>query len=1460
MIQSLIPMSVLKPLFFLPCLLFSLALGQTYLATYTADVGNPGGLNLELDPETTGWTSVLPAGAGANAWSTTQTVPFPVDYFGAGYTDFLVSYHGVLTFTTAPVPALPGANAALPTASLPPLSIAAFWDAFTDTPPMGPDDQVLTKTFGVAPNRQFWVKWTSVEYGDPAGASNSTFAIVFDEASGDIHLVDMASDNAANSRVTIGLQNSPTCAAAYGDASQALNGNSPAYGDNDVYTFSAETLDGTYTVGGANPDFLTLGNAAAALGCGIGGPVQLDLRDGTYAEQLRLPSIPGASASDSVLIQSESGDSSAVLLDWPPSQGSNYVLYLDGTDHLTLRGLTLQRSGTGSKADSRLLWLDNDTDSCRITRCRFVGSDTASHENRELIYLANDDAIGLEITENALLYGDQGVFLQASFLYTTTGVRIADNQFTDQHHRALSLQYLVAPTLQGNAISSNSASASYRAINLLTGRNAFTLTNHQITTPTYGLYVMGNALVAPGHPQVANNFITGGSQAAIFLENADSLDLYHNTLVVNDIFNPALQVANNAAGHHLINNLLVNQGFGTLLRLGANAATAVFATCDHNNWYSEGTTHFEQSSTFYADLCAWQSATGLDGQSQNKSPLFQTAGSYDAASPFLQVGTPLPSVGTDLLGQARSLSAPSMGAYEISAPTGPPLAGTYVIGACQDYADFSEAALALATFGVSDTVVFDVESGTYAEQVRFTGANGASGANPVIFRAQSGDSADVWLSWPSSASAADNYTLQLDGVDHLQFEDLSLRRSGSQPYGAVVALRGDADSLTLARVHLVGGDGLGSDASLILAQGADADSLTLTDSRLSGGAYGLYLDGLSLADPQQGHLIRDNVVTGQTVGGIWLRHQRADTLHGNQIALGVNGDGLHLQASQGGHQLTANRIDLSSGGRALVLTDVGGTLGSEVLVANQRLSVDGNGVNRTGLAVNGSSDYVQVYHNSALVSGDALSNRYAYYTNATGANHTLRNNLFVNTASGFAIFCTNAVGLGDSDYNGLYNNLGALAYFDGAGYADLAAWQAATGGDANSLSVDPLFDGGGDLQVAAVELNGAGVPLTEVPRDYQDEVRDLSAPDLGADEFTPQIYTLSTDVCVSAGDIVSTGSGQWQYIYANRQLVAALNDQGNTLGTVSTELYLHSGTVRQVPGSSRYLDRNWSVQTTGAISSGNVLLRLYYLDSELAALIAADPTVTAAGDLGSTRYSGANQNCDFADNQAGNSYYTFYPAPDVADGLVYGGDHYAEVPVESFSEFYLTGQGIVLPVEGLNLVAEQAGTGVKLHWQVARGENVSHFEVARAEGNGDFAVIGQVDAPARLSQAAFAFADEQALALGASTLRYRLRVVDLDGQAQLSPTVQVHLTAPQASLRLFPNPSPGPCRLRFQAAASGPVQVRVSDAMGRVVYQRQVPAAPSVQLDLPAQAWPAGIYGVELRQGGQRWRQALIRR
>ncbi len=134
-------------------------------------------------------------------------------------------------------------------------------------------------------------------------------------------------------------------------------------------------LCGTYTIGGANPDFASFTDAALALNnAGVACPVVFKVRNGNYDEQMRLFKIPGASAVNTVTFESESGDSSKVQLHYKVSNPTNdYSIKFSGAEHVIIRKITVQRTNgfvalVSDDQSSNILLEGNDLFSLIIQR------------------------------------------------------------------------------------------------------------------------------------------------------------------------------------------------------------------------------------------------------------------------------------------------------------------------------------------------------------------------------------------------------------------------------------------------------------------------------------------------------------------------------------------------------------------------------------------------------------------------------------------------------------------------------------------------------------------------------------------------------------------------------------------------------------------------------------------------------------------------------------------------------------------------------------------------------------------------------------------------------------------------------------------------------------------------------------------------------------------------------------
>lgn len=221
------------------CVVFFNTYAQTnYTITYTANAGNPGGINTDNDDIVTGWTPLINPSILSNQWSTSVTLPFAFSYFGNPVTEFKASANGLVTFNAATT-VLPNNNENLPTATLPDSTIACFWDAFTNAPPTLSNDYVVYKTWGTAPNRQLWIKWVSFKIGAPS-QSNTTFACVLEETTNNIYMVECHATATPLLTLTTGLQLTSNRAIQHGNKNkpQTVNSSATLTTDNDYYTFS----------------------------------------------------------------------------------------------------------------------------------------------------------------------------------------------------------------------------------------------------------------------------------------------------------------------------------------------------------------------------------------------------------------------------------------------------------------------------------------------------------------------------------------------------------------------------------------------------------------------------------------------------------------------------------------------------------------------------------------------------------------------------------------------------------------------------------------------------------------------------------------------------------------------------------------------------------------------------------------------------------------------------------------------------------------------------------------------------------------------------------------------------------------------------------------------------------------------------------------------------------------------
>lgn len=226
------------------------------------DVGNPGSYrSTAYDYTTTGGTIIHRGNSGpsgttgsynsVNYWSNAVNIPFSFNFYGTNVDSFCVSKNGLLTFSTSvagsAVNTSLNSNASLPNSNLPDSTIAYFWENMASS--ISSSDYIYTIPYGSAGSRQLWVLNYSWYHG---AASYAYFALVFDEATNDIYMVDMNYfyNSSGSNSMTCGIQLSSSSAvqvnsglnSSAGSPNIIFGAGGSTYSNNEYYIFEEKLL------------------------------------------------------------------------------------------------------------------------------------------------------------------------------------------------------------------------------------------------------------------------------------------------------------------------------------------------------------------------------------------------------------------------------------------------------------------------------------------------------------------------------------------------------------------------------------------------------------------------------------------------------------------------------------------------------------------------------------------------------------------------------------------------------------------------------------------------------------------------------------------------------------------------------------------------------------------------------------------------------------------------------------------------------------------------------------------------------------------------------------------------------------------------------------------------------------------------------------------------------------------
>jgi len=471
-----------------------------------------------------------------------------------------------------------------------------------------------------------------------------------------------------------------------------------------IYRTNYVTIDGSNTVGGTSRD-LTITNSSST------SPEVININSTGTTPMV------GAGIKNSNIINGSKNSSAVILTDLAGTAGyfNNITIQNNSIQNAYIGIYNLATALAGNGTGLNITGNDlnaSGTNSIRLIGIYVQGFDGAMISNNNIGNNANT-ADATNIT---------GIWFATGTINSTiSGNTISDISGTAGAPRGVVVTSAVANAniiVAGNTISGMTTSSTGTAMGLWIGSttSGVTVEKNKVSniknTNTGGWGCNGIYLAStlnPANIKVVNNVIydvaafgfAGGGVAdngyGIVVESGAGYDIYFNSVSMNtnqvDPGYPAainvLSTVTAVGAINLRDNIFSNSQTAGSERYAiySGAASTVFAAIDNNDYYTTGP-NLGYIGSNRADLAAIQAGFGGNINSISSDPLFTSLVNLlpQSSSPVIAAAVPLPGiVDFDIVGTPRSITAPTMGAYELELPVTKTLnLKLYLEGLCMD--------------------------------------------------------------------------------------------------------------------------------------------------------------------------------------------------------------------------------------------------------------------------------------------------------------------------------------------------------------------------------------------------------------------------------------------------------------------------------------------------------------------------------------------------------------------------------------------------------------------------------------------------------------------------------------------------------------------------------------------------------------------------------------------------------
>lgn len=455
--------------------------------------------------------------------------------------------------------------------------------------------------------------------------------------------------------------------------------------------------------------------------------------------------------------------------------------------------------------------------------------------------------------------------------------------------------------------------------------------------------------------------------------------------------------------------------------------------------------------------------------------------------------------------------------------------GAYTVGGNNpDFATVTDAAQAVFSRGACADVFLNIRSGTYTESIQLLPYTGASNSARVHFQSEAGHPDSVRIE--SVGNSLSNYTFWFNGGDYYVLDQITLAHTVPN-FSILAEFSGEASYNIIRNSKLLGDSTAFSDDfnRIALRSTADKDqSNQVLDNLIVGGSRAISVGGPGDTDPEMGWTIKGNHLRGFYFLGIGSFYHINPIIEGNTLettSSNANTFRMYVNTAYNGGSVRYNNIYGNSAGFGINIDNVKGTQNSPFVVANNFVYMgdSSTATNNFGIYVQNGSNLVHVLHNSISIHGATANTAGINVQNGPNVDIVLHNNNAAHYGGGRALSVEAGFSVLQSDANNFYAANTDAIRFAGADYSSTAAFNAATGLDANSMTVDPMFLTE-DMHTCMADFDNKGIAIGET-MDIDGDSRNTSTPDIGADEFIrEETFSLGPDTTICPGNSVVLGS------------------------------------------------------------------------------------------------------------------------------------------------------------------------------------------------------------------------------------------------------------------------------------------------------------------------------------------------